>query len=484
MTEEMQNHALNEMAAVVGAAHVRRDADICRDFSSDLFFEAAVLPLAVVAPGTRDETAHVVRIAAQEGVSIVPRGGGLSYTAGYVPQDGRSIVLDTTRLTRIIEINEEDQFVTAESGVTWQTIDDVVAPHGLRIPHFGPATGRVSTIGGGLSQNTVLFGSAQHGTAADHVLGLEVALADGSRIQTGSGAIGGGSPFFRYHGPDLAGLFLGDCGALGVKLAATMQCLPRPASIDFLSFSLPTVEAMVEAVCEIGRGRAAADVMGVGSYAPGRRTVGHPDPAIHIAVEGHSSADVAFRLAQVRQIAAQQGTEIDPAVPAFLRAQPFDFVTSLLAEDGRLQAWTHGIVPYSRALHVLGAVIAYFNSEASRLEGSGIDVTITVAAVGRGLLVEPVLRWSDRPRAIHLGGLGGAAESWSGNTDPVAGAAVLHLRRGLRDVFRGAAAAHLQIGKFYAYRDGLTDDTDALVMRLKHALDPHDRMNPGALGLG
>lgn len=484
MAEELENHALNAMAAVVGPAHVRRDTGTCRYFASDLFFEPSFPPAAVVSPGTRDEAAHIVRIAAQESVSVVPRGGGLSYTGGYVPQDSRSIVLDTTRLTRIIEVNEEDHFVTAEAGVTWQTLDEVAAPHGLRIPHFGPATGRVSTIGGGLSQNTVLFGSAQYGTAADQVLGLEVALADGSRIQTGSGAIVGGSPFFRYHGPDLAGLFLGDGGALGVKLAATMQLMPCPASIDFLSFSFPTFEAMVAAACEIGRSRAAADVMGVGTYVPPGRGKLDQAPAIHVAVEGHSSADVAYRLDQVRRIAAHQGTEIAPGVPTFLRARPFDFVTSLLAEDGRLQAWTHGVVPFSRALHVLGAVTAFFNAEAPRLEGNGIGVTITVAAVGRGLLVEPVLRWSDRPRQIHLAGLGGAAESWSGEPDTVAGDAVVHLRQGLRDLFRREAAVHLQIGKFYAYREGLIDDTDGLLMRLKHALDPHDRMNPGALGLG
>ena len=127
MSAEIELHALNAMSEVVGSGHVRRDSESCRYFSSDLFFEPSVLPIAVVSPATRDDVVRIVQIASNENVSIVPRGGGLSYTGGYLSQSPRCIILDTTRLTRIIEINEDDQYVTVEAGVTWQMLDEVVA---------------------------------------------------------------------------------------------------------------------------------------------------------------------------------------------------------------------------------------------------------------------------------------------------------------------------------------------------------------------
>jgi D-lactate dehydrogenase (cytochrome) len=484
VAEALEHAVISAMEEIVGANNVRCDAKSCRYFAGDLFFEAPFPPMAVVSPATRDEAVRVIQIGSDESVSIVPRGGGLSYTGGYVTQDSHSIILDTTRLTRIIEINEDDQYVTVEAGVTWQVLDDEVAKHGLRVPQFGPASGRVSTVGGGLSQNTILFGSATHGSVADHVLSLEVALADGSRINTGSGAMREGQPFFRYHGPDASGLFLGDCGAFGVKLSATLQLMPRPATFGFASFSFRTFEAMIAAQAEIGRTRQAADILGAGDYVPLHHDDTEAKPIMHVVVEGDAEADVTGRLERLRVIATHQGHEVEPTLPTVLRTQPFDFLRSLLGENGHLQTWTHALVPFSRGLHMFSGVTATLNADAALIERHGIDITISVAVVRNALLIEPIIRWRDQPRALHLDGLGGEADVWRGEPDPAAADAAAQIRRGLRDLFRREAAVHLQIGRFYAYREGLGEDSDRFLMRLKHALDPYNRMNPGALGLG
>ncbi len=480
----VEHHAINAIAAAIGEENVRVDPDSCAYYASDLFFSPASPPLAVATPTNRDAAARAVRIAADEGLAIVPRGGGLSYTGGYVPQEARSIILDTSRLSHIVEINEDDLFATVEAGVTWYTLDDVLRTRDLRVPHFGPASGRVSTIGGGLSQNTILFGSAQYGTAADNVLGLEVALADGSRVKTGSGAMVGGAPFFRHHGPDLTGLFLGDGGALGVKLSANLRLMRRPRSFGYLSFSYPTFEAMLAAVCEVGRSGLAADVMGMGNYVPPKGPETGGEPAIHIVVEGTSEPDTAARLDRLRGICRHQGTEVEPVVSRLLRSDPFGFVSSLLDEQGRLQSWTHGVVPHTKVLHTFSSLAAFFNAASASIARHGIAITISAAVVGTAVLLEPVIRWRDRPSDLHLRGFGGAPAEWSGEADAGATEAVRELRRGLRDVFLRETAAHLQIGKFYAYREGLSDDALSLMHRVKHALDPHDRMNPGVLGLG
>ena len=484
MAEALEHAAVCAMEEIVGANNVRRDAKSCRYFSGDLFFEAPSLPMAVVSPATRDEAVRVIQIGSDESISIVPRGGGLSYTGGYVTQDPHSIILDTTRLARIIEINGDDQYVTVEAGVTWQVLDDAVAKHGLRVPQFGPASGRVSTVGGGLSQNTIFFGSATHGSVADHVLSLEVVLADGSRVNTGSGAIRAGQPFFRYHGPDASGLFLGDCGAFGVKLSATLQLMPRPAAYGFASFAFRTFEEMISAQTEIGRTRQAADILGAGDYVPLHHDDTEAKPIMHVVVEGDTEADVTGRLDRLRVIATHQGHEVEPMLPTVIRTQPFDFLRSLLGENGHLQTWTHALVPFSRGLHMFSGVTATLNAEAALIERHGIDITISVAVVRNTLLIEPIIRWRDQPRALHLDGLGGEPDVWRGEPDPAATDAAAQIRRGLRDLFRREAAVHLQIGRFYGYREGLSEDSDRFLMRLKHAFDPNNRMNPGVLGLG
>ncbi len=483
MTQAVEHHAINAVAALVGADHVLRDDESCRYFASDLAFEPHTPPLAVVFPGSRDEALRVIRLAADEGLAIVARGGGLSYTGGYVPQEAHSIVLDTARLTHILEINEDDRYATVEAGVTWEVLHRELGHRGLRVPHFGPATGRVSTIGGGLSQNTVLFGSARYGTAAENVLSVEVGLADGSRIRTGSAAMEEGSPFFRYHGPDLTGLFLGDGGALGVKLSATLRLIPAPEEIGYASFAYPTFEAMLNALAEVARSRLAADVLGIGNYVLPDHDATKASPVLHLVAEGFSERDVSERLSRLRTICAHQGHEVEPTVPRFLRAEPFSFVTSLLDPEGRLQSWTHGIVPFSRALHVFSEIVAYLNSEAHLIERHALSIKISSAVVGTGILLEPVIHWRGKPRPLHLKGLGGTPEVWKGAVDDGATEAAEQVRRGLRDLFRFEHAAHLQVGKFYSFREGLSDDAVRLLHRLKHAVDPHNRMNPGALGL-
>ena len=89
-----------------------------------------------------------------------------------------------------------------------------------------------------MSQNAAFFGSAQHGVSADSVLGLEIILANGSLLRTGSWAGTGKAPFQRNYGPDLTGIFLGDCGAFGVKSRVALTgSIPMPHS-EFASFAL------------------------------------------------------------------------------------------------------------------------------------------------------------------------------------------------------------------------------------------------------
>ena len=94
---------------------------------------------------------------------------------------------------------------------------------------------------------SAFFGSTTHGTVADSVIGVSVVLADGTLVTTGSGGRKNTKPFTREGGPDMTGLFLGDNGAMGFKVSATLRLKPRPVHVGYLSFGFASMAAMARA---------------------------------------------------------------------------------------------------------------------------------------------------------------------------------------------------------------------------------------------
>jgi D-lactate dehydrogenase (cytochrome) len=470
------------LQAIVGADHVNTDQAARAYYSEDLFFQGPAAA-AVIAPGSREKLASCVAVITSHGFAVVPRGGGLSYTGGYVPQSENSILIDTRRLDEIVEINQDDLYVTAECGCTFAALHAALTPLGLRIESFGPASGRVSTVGGSLSQNSLFFGGSKKGSVADVLLSLEVVLASGEVINTGTGAIDGGTPFSRYFGPDMSGLFVGDGGAFGVKLTATFRLEHIPAGIAFGSFTFSEYESMIAAETEILRLGVASEILGLGPWSPKGGTPSAP-PTLHAVTEGLDQAAADSKMAALRAIATRDGEEIEATIPAFIRANPFGFMQSLLDEEGRLQSWTHGIVPYSRAVETYRKVCGVLEAAAVQIEKLGIKASISALAVRNGFFVEPVLAWYDTPREIHLRGLGGDAPASRGDkANPEATKLIEKLREQFRDLYHELKATHFQIGKFYNHHDALDAGSSAFLSAIKKTLDPKGLMNPGALGL-
>jgi len=232
-----------QLAALLGDANVLTGATSRRFYAQDVH-GSGVLPLAVVRPGSVEELAAAVQLVTAAGAAVVARGGGMSYTDGYLPISENTVTFDTTRLNRIVEINPRDRYVTVECGVTWKALAEALAPHALRTPYWGPLSGLRATVGGALSQGSVFLCSGLHGPVQESLLALEVVLADGSLLKTGGAALAQGVPFFRHFGPDLSSLFTGDCGAFGIKVRATLRLIPAPAESCYLSFSLAEAEAV------------------------------------------------------------------------------------------------------------------------------------------------------------------------------------------------------------------------------------------------
>ena len=91
-------------------------------------------------------------------------------------------------MNRVLEINADDMFVTVEAGCTWKELHAALDGTGLRTPYWGTLSGIHATVGGGVSQNSIFWGSGKHGTVVDSVVSMDVVIADGSVISTGSNA--------------------------------------------------------------------------------------------------------------------------------------------------------------------------------------------------------------------------------------------------------------------------------------------------------
>jgi FAD/FMN-containing dehydrogenase len=515
---------LNALLAHVPAANIKASA-ADRDFYSSDVYSSGVRTDFVVAPESIDALQGVVRACTSLGHAVIARGGGLSYSAGYLPEGTGSVIIDLSHLTRIVEINEIDMYVTVEAGCTWRELYAALEPRGLRTPYFGPMSGYLSTVGGALSQGSVFLGSTQFGTSSETVLSLDVVLADGSLLSTGSasGTVRP-SPFFRTYGPDLTGLFLGDSGALGIKARATLQLMRFPRESRFLSYSYSTAEDLLGALAEISRSGLAAECFGTDPYVQsrriheqnfakdlgylkavaqnessllagigaaarmawkGRRSLGGETYVMNVVIDETTAAAADAGAVAVRAIAARNGVEIEATVPRAIRSLPFVYPNDILGDRGERWVPTHALAPHSRALEVVRALENYFAGREDDLQTHGIEWGYLVFAVAtRTTLIEPLFYWPDRRTPYHERMIQPQhlAKLPLFEPNPEASKAVHALRAGLIELFAELGCAHLQIGKAYPFLQHRQAPALALLQGIKHTVDPRRLMNPGALG--
>ena len=170
---------ISDLLHALGPDSVITDINEREFYSTDVYSKDKVCS-AVVRPKNRDLLSKAMPLVAKSGYSIIVRGGGMSYTKGYVPTKEDTIIFDLSLLNKIIEVNESDMYITVEAGVTWNEIYEKLRPTGLRLPFFGTFSGIRATVGGGLSQGALFMGTARYGQAADIVLSMEVLLPDGT----------------------------------------------------------------------------------------------------------------------------------------------------------------------------------------------------------------------------------------------------------------------------------------------------------------
>jgi glycolate oxidase FAD binding subunit len=204
-------------------------------------------PGVIAQPSTVAEAASVVEAAGADGRAIIPWGGGTGQAYGYFPQRA-DILLDLTRLTRVIAVEPGDLTITVEAGATLSDVQTTLAPHNQFLPLDPPSPER-ATIGGILATDAFGPSRPHYGKARDYLIGLTVIDAQGRLVK------GGGKVVKNVTGYDTPKLHIGGLGTLGVLVEATFKVMPRPETSSPALFELEaempaaTVAAFLHRVC-------------------------------------------------------------------------------------------------------------------------------------------------------------------------------------------------------------------------------------------
>lgn len=242
-----QQQILTALHQAVGNDHVHTDDATLDEHSHDHSTTATqARALAVVSPASTDEVSAVLRIASTYVVPVVPQGRrtGVVGAADAVPG---AILLDLTRLDRIISIDTADQLATVQPGVITQHLADAAREHGLFYP-VDPGSVHISSIGGNIATNAGGMRCVKYGVTGDSVRSLTAVLADGTIIHTGHDSIKG------VAGLDLTSLIVGSEGTLAVVTEATLALRPAPGDAAGAAAWFPTLADALSAAAEIGSG--------------------------------------------------------------------------------------------------------------------------------------------------------------------------------------------------------------------------------------
>ena len=216
------------LRAVTAPERVTLAVDLPSEYSKDEMTTEPHFPEIMVEAISADEVSAVMRYSTEHRLPVTPRGQGTGLAGGCVPLFG-GILLNMSRMNRILELDEENLTLTVEPGVLLMEIAQFVEPKGLFYP---PDPGeKTASIGGNISTNAGGMRAVKYGVTRDYVRGLQVVLPDGEIIEVGGKVVKSSS------GYDLKNLLVGSEGTLGIITKATLKLLPKPALL--LSLLIP-----------------------------------------------------------------------------------------------------------------------------------------------------------------------------------------------------------------------------------------------------
>ncbi|MDZ4718014.1 MAG: FAD-binding oxidoreductase [Roseiflexaceae bacterium] len=335
-----------QFAAIVGAEYVQVS-------TANDAVDGCVVGL-VVAPENADQVARVLKYAAEAGVAVVVRGGGTKLGWGNPPASA-DVLLETGRMAAVLEHAWGDMTVTVQAGCTIANMQRTLAEHGQRLA-LDPLWPERATVGGVLATNDTGALRVRYGALRDQVIGMTIALADGTVAKSG------GKVVKNVAGYDLPKLMTGALGTLGVIVEANFRLYPLPQATRDLTLAVPDMQAANQALLAVNDSVLApgAVQLRVGTGLP---------PQIDLRFEGLPAA----LDAQERQLGQMIGIAPQPSVSSIWQA--------------REQVWLGTEPALVCKLSLLPSDIARFTTLLERLANLlRLDWHMVINALGVGML--------------------------------------------------------------------------------------------------
>lgn len=218
----LKQSIIKQLEDIVGRNAVLTAREDLATYSYDGTTTWSHAPDVVVLPTTTEQISQILKLANAERIPVTPRGSGTNISGGSVPVNG-GIVVCTTKMNRVLEINKANLTATVEPGVVLQDFNLLLAKENLFYPP-DPQSFLSCTIGGTVAENSGGPLCIKYGVTKQYVLGLEVVLPDGYVLSLG------GSTVKNRTGYDMVPLFTGSEGTLGIITKITLRLIPKPAA--------------------------------------------------------------------------------------------------------------------------------------------------------------------------------------------------------------------------------------------------------------
>lgn len=224
----LDKNVVATLKKIVGDEYVLTDKGELLTYSYDgTPDQPQVLPEVVVLPGSQEEIVEIIKLAKENELHIYTRGSGTNLSGGTIPLR-KGIVLVTTRMNHILEVDPENLTATVEPGVIIAQLNDAVSPYGLIYPP-DPGTVKTATMGGSVSESSGGLRGLKYGVTKDYVIGVEMVLANGEVVTFG------GKSVKNVAGYDLTKLVCGSEGTLGVITKILVKLIAKPQYVKTMT---------------------------------------------------------------------------------------------------------------------------------------------------------------------------------------------------------------------------------------------------------
>lgn len=415
-------------------------------------------PEYIVVPTSKEEIRQLLLLARREKKPVMVRGAGSSMCGAPIPRVDASIMMDLTRMRKLIELNEDAMSVLVQAGITWTEVIDYLEKRGWELGLEGPWSAPSATVGGSISVVAISMGAARYGGLGSQILGLEVVLPDGESIRTGTGANPANRMVARdCNGIDMAGLFIGSHGTLGIITEVALKIYPLHEAEDYFAFSFSNLNNAMSALHSLAKYKIPYDTrmfvhpvpeeiggkVGIVSMLKGRKT--------EIMELGQLGRDL---------MKAANGKEIPDFGKTYYQGR-FTARAEAFGKAGPGWLEVAGFIPIKRYPEVATPILDYFAARKTEIETLGVKWSLG------GLLETNSV---NIPMALFCNESN--SEGWQ---------KILDYLWELTDLMFGMGVSPYWIGHLNPYWKKRVGNFYQVYERLKKSLDPDGILNPGLL---